>query len=222
MSDENTGDTPGEQTAGDAGQQQQQTPDPQYVTADQFKDMQDSLFSMVRKMSTQQPAPPKQPDPKRSDKPADAQGQELADMRAELDFMKMAPEGMPTDSKSAMFDLYRVQQPAAEDAAAWFEKTSRLFKSQEMAQVKPQDNSTPQPPPASDAGAPKATSANETDPNNVMNWTEEDYSRQFNLKAKVPHNRYDVRNREFYREVRRNAERQMANTKIQLGGGRKG
>jgi hypothetical protein len=76
----------------------------------------------------------------------------------------------------------------------------------------------PRPADASNAGAPLHTSAGQVNPRDVTQWSHEDYERQFQLKAAVPHNRYDVRNRAFHREVRLSAEAAMARTKIQLGG----
>jgi hypothetical protein len=205
-----TGDTGA--PAADAGQT------PQYVTqeafTEQFKSLQDGLFSMVRKMN-QSPESPKQPAPQQKSEPAKPD-QQLADMQARIDFLEQAPKGLAPAQQKAMFDLYRVQQP--EDRAAWFESTSKLFALEPA--VKPENVN--QPAPASDAGAPKSTSANETDPSNVTQWSKEDWERQFALKAPVPHNRYDIRNREFHREVRRNAEKHMANTRIALGANRKG
>jgi len=78
-----------------------------------------------------------------------------------------------------------------------------------------------QPEPASNQGAPMATSSGYSDPSDVTKWSEEDYQRQFQLKAPHPGRPYDIRNRSFYREIRLNAERNMINTRIQLGGKRK-
>lgn len=202
--DGDTGDT-----TADAGQT------PQYVTqeamAEQFKGLQDGLFSMVRKMIPQKTESPNTPAPTKSEAKPD--GQQMADLQAQIDFLKGAPKGLSQDAQDAMFDLYRAQKP--DDPAEWFASKSKLFAMEPT--VKPEAKPNQQSP-AVDAATPKATDAHEVDANDVTQWSAEDYARQFSLKAKVPHNRYDVRNREFYREIRRSAERKMAQTRIQLGG----
>ena len=218
MSDEHSnGDDTGETLQADAGQS------PQYVTEqamqENFKSLQDGLFSTMRKMLTQKPAAQQKEAPSKSETPQNQDAQTLADMQAQIDFLRGAPQGLTQDAQDAMFDLYKAQKP--DDPAEWFESTSRLFATAPIApEVKQQETQTQQTqhPPASNSGAPKATSAGEVDANDVTKWSQEDYNRQFSLKAPVPHNRYDIRNREFYREIRRSAERKMAQTKISLGG----
>mgnify|MGYP006173773451 CR=1 FL=1 len=86
MSDENSSDGNSGVNDGDAGQA------PQYVTqesfTEQFKSLQDGLFSMVRKMN-QSPESPKQPAPQQKSEPAKPD-QQLADMQARIDFLEQA------------------------------------------------------------------------------------------------------------------------------------
>jgi hypothetical protein len=70
--------------------------------------------------------------------------------------------------------------------------------------------------PQSDAGTPAVTTQGERSPN-PLTWTSEDYDAYFRQHAKVPSNKYDVRNRDVYRAIRRMTEAQLANTEIYIG-----
>lgn len=125
----------------------------------------------------------------------------MADLNAYLDSLGLGDaEAAPAQSSNQASSGFDVN--ALADAVA-----AKLSQGQQ-----------PGPEPASNTGAPMATSAGQADPSNVTQWSTEDYERQLQLKAPVPHNRYDIRNRAFYREIRLNAERHMANTRIGLGG----
>jgi hypothetical protein len=207
----------GEQQAGDAGQQ------PKYLTEDaldaKLKGFQDSLFSMVRKMSGAAPTSEKRQESKQqrteptTKAPTEDVHQRLAAIESKERFLEaVADLGLNKAQMAKARRLWDAEAPS--DVNVWAKEVRDLFgaggDSVQTQNAEPEQKAVSRPPTppagttAGDAGA------------DVTRWTHEDYERQFALKAKVPSNKYDIRNREFYREVRRRAEASMLGTRIQL------
>ena len=134
MSDENnSGEGTGDGNSGDAGQA-----DPQYVTqeamSEQFKSLQDGLFSMVRKMTSQsaQPQPQAPVPPAKAAKAGAAPdpvnyvtAAQFEDSQLESKFLRQVPESLAPAQREALLSLYKTAKP--EDSADWIAENAKLF-----------------------------------------------------------------------------------------------
>lgn len=217
-SNQNTQTQTGEnQSAADSGAS--------FVTPDQLADFGKNLMGDIRKtvagMLKTQPVNP-EPKPRAEAKTRDGDS-ESAQLRAELEQMKAremfrdaASDFSFSKEQSEMLrQLASIEKP--ENLSEWLSEKAKVFGS-------PKESA---PPTQTATMAEKTRSATDTPapaghtPSNpgddVTRWSPEEYQRQFQMNAPVPSNPYDIRNRSYYKEIRKRAEAQMARTSVWIG-----
>jgi hypothetical protein len=71
--------------------------------------------------------------------------------------------------------------------------------------------------PAPGVPAPAAPNAQGETSNDIMRWTKDDYRREMDRKAAVPHDPWDIRNRPFHKAIRQQAEARLRDVRVLLG-----
>lgn len=187
---------------------------PSYVTQEQLgtvieeklKGATDAMFGMVRKMTADASSKPADPKPEAKpatpDETAAAIRQELDELKAQRLFDRTVPADMDAKERATLERLFVAENP--EDPAAWLatELTGRATPT------------TPNPAPGHLApkGAPPAGDTS----SDILTWTPEDYAREYEAKAAEPQNKYDIRNKPFYSEIRKKAQARLKDVKILL------
>lgn len=196
-----------------------------YVTPDQLQDFGKNLLGDIRKtvagMLKTQPAKTESK-PKAEPSQADSGGDEIAKLRADLEasqqrekFREAAADlSLSKEQRRLLEKLASVDKP--DNLPEWLVEQAKALgpaaadQSKETATM-PDKRRSATDVPATAGHTPGAPG------DNVLSWSKEEYDRQFALKAKVPANKYDIRNREFHREIRRRAEAEMSKTSIYVG-----
>lgn len=211
--DAQTGVTPpvdGAPPAGSNGDADQ----PSYVTQEQIgavieeklKGAMDSMFGMVRKMTAD--AAPKPADPKPDAKPptpdenAAAIRQELDEIKAQRLFDRTVPTDMDAKERATLERLFAAESP--EDPAAWL--------ATELTGRAPPTTPNPAPGHLAPKGAPPAGDTS----SDILKWTKEDYAREYDAKAAQPQDKFDIRNKPFYSEIRKKAQARLKDVRILL------
>lgn len=222
MSDDNRDDTKTGATQGDAGQG--------YVTADQLNEtltsFRDGLFGMMRgELKKLQPSQPSEQTrseskPETGKKQSDTPPQ-IQQMQAELEAMKLrtsfaelaADAGLSKEQRSRLEKSFMAEKP--EDPASWLAEWTPVLGKTEAAD-QPVEKAEQMRKPTSTAPVPKGTDAGEAS-DSVLKWSKEDLRRDMEVKAPVPNDPFDIRNKPYYQELRKRVHAQLAKTRVYIG-----
>lgn len=202
----------------DTGDADQSTP----LTADAMRGMLDEwkngMFAMARKIAedtaskateTQaDPEPPIDPDPKDGGDEAAVLRREMRNLQREMQFnSELAKHQASLDPREVetLTRIFKLERPA--DPVAWL---------QAELESRPTPKQPQTPDPAPGHPAPKGAQPLGDTSADILTWTREDYDREFQTKAPYPANKYDIRNRPFYADVRRRAEARLKDVEVDL------
>jgi len=248
-------DEPGESGTGDAkSHNATKSPDdtaeesvPAYVTQDaleaSLKSLQDGLFSMVRKLATDQKArgesrrssgadrDAKKTSADRSEAPGKADSNtadEVAQLRAEMRF-RDAIDGLNLSraQRQRLWKLHQADQPddpeewarAEADALGWLKPEEKPKpKKAETTTMTPTGDDTAstasKKKPISDAGSPNAADGSTT--NDILSWTDDDVLRWFRQKGIKGSRHLGIQNRAALTEFRQMYEDRMRDVLVKI------